>query len=58
MSDGDKILNTKNTYTRVDKIKLKLTTVYRRRELHIGDWTEARDLQMTRHSSTENTKTN
>ena len=26
---GDKILNTKNTYTRVDKIKLKLTTVYR-----------------------------
>lgn len=54
---GDKILNTKNTYTRVDKIKLKLTTVYRRRELH-RDWTEARDLQVTRHSSTENTKIN
>ena len=54
---SDKILNTRNTYTRVDKIKLKLTTLYWRRELH-RDWTEARDLKMTRRSSTENTKIN
>ena len=54
---GDKILNTKNTYTRVDKIKLKLTTVYREGEAAQGR-TDALDLNMTRHSSTENTKIN
>ena len=45
---GDKILNTKNTYTRVDKIKLKLTTVYRQGGSCTEGWTDARDLKMTR----------